>query len=109
MVPLGKRCDFSLPASIGGFGLASKVAVDLFPNLQIKVGKRASLAAGWRFLYMNYESGYEDGAPRSEWGIVPLRRHHDRTGGRIRCFASSLLYSTVTSSSLLSYPSGLNG
>jgi hypothetical protein len=61
--PLGKRCRFSLPANVGGFGVSSKIAVDVFPNLQVKVGERVSIAGGWRLLYVDYETGYENGVP----------------------------------------------
>jgi len=61
--PIGERWVFSLPVNVGGFGLSSKIAVDVFPTLQFKVGKNAWLGAGWRFLYMDYETGYEDGVP----------------------------------------------
>lgn len=62
-VPLGGRVRFILPANVGGFGLSSKVALDVYPNLQIQVGKRAWLGGGWRVTYINYESGYEDDGP----------------------------------------------
>ena len=62
-VPLGKRLHFTLPANIGGFGISSKIALDVYPNIQFQVGKRAWIAGGWRITYINYESGYEDGMP----------------------------------------------
>jgi hypothetical protein len=62
-VPLGKRFQFTLPANIGGFGLSSKIALDVYPNLQFQVGKRAWIAGGWRVTYINYEDGYENGRP----------------------------------------------
>lgn len=60
-VPIGGKVELNLPANIGGFGLASKVALDLFPTLQFKVGSRLAISGGWRFIYMNYETGYENG------------------------------------------------
>ena len=61
--PLGQRWEFRLPANIGGFGLASKVAVDVFPTLQFKLAEWAWIGGGWRVLYMNYETGYEGSVP----------------------------------------------
>jgi len=61
--PLGERWMFSLPVNVGGFGISSKIALDVFPTLQFKVGKNAWIGGGWRFLYMDYETGYEDGVP----------------------------------------------
>lgn len=61
--PLGGRWMISVPANVGGFGVNSEIAVDIFPNLQFKVGQNAWIGGGWRFLYMDYETGYEDGVP----------------------------------------------
>jgi hypothetical protein len=54
---------FSLPANIGGFGISSKIAVDVFPTIQFKVAENAWIGGGWRFLYMDYETGSEDDVP----------------------------------------------
>jgi hypothetical protein len=61
--PLGDRWLVSLPVNVGGFGISSKIAVDVFPTLQYKLLKHTWIGGGWRFLYMNYETGYEDGVP----------------------------------------------
>jgi hypothetical protein len=61
--PLSERWMISLPVNVGGFGISSKIAFDAFPTLQFKVGKNAWIGGGWRFLYMDYETGYEDDLP----------------------------------------------
>jgi hypothetical protein len=61
--PIGRRWIFGLPANLGGFGISSKIAVDVFPNVQFQLTKRAWIGAGWRLLYVNYETGYDDGPP----------------------------------------------
>lgn len=61
--PLGERWLVSVPANVGGFGLSSKIAVDVFPTLQFQLTKSAWIGGGWRFLYMDYETGYEDDVP----------------------------------------------
>ncbi len=61
--PIGERWLVSVPVNVGGFGVASKIAVDVFPTLQYKLGRNAWVGGGWRMLYMDYESNYEDGVP----------------------------------------------
>ena len=61
--PLGERWLVSVPVNVGGFGVSSSIAVDVFPTLQYKLGRHAWIGGGWRFLYMDYETGYEDGVP----------------------------------------------
>ena len=54
---LGDRWRFTLEGDIGGFGAGSDFAWHLFPIAEVAVGKRASLAFGYRLLGMNYETG----------------------------------------------------
>lgn len=61
--PLGKRWLLSVPVNVGGFGLASDIAVDVFPTVQYQLGERVWLGGGWRFMYMDYTTGYEEGVP----------------------------------------------
>lgn len=42
---------------IGGFGIGSKFAWQVFPTVGVDVAKRAALEFGYRWLDMNYESG----------------------------------------------------
>ena len=62
-LPIGRRWIFGLPANVGGFGISSKITVDVFPNVQYQLTKRAWLGAGWRLLYVNYQTGHDDGPP----------------------------------------------
>lgn len=59
--PIGRRWIVGVPANVGGFGISAKVAVDVFPNIQYRLTKQAWLGAGWRLLYVNYQTGYDDG------------------------------------------------
>ena len=54
---IGERWRFTLQGDIGGFGAGSDFAWHLFPVVEAAVGKRASLAFGYRALGMNYETG----------------------------------------------------
>ena len=63
MQPLGKRWEFGLAANVGGFGLASKIAVDVFPTIQFQAWSWGWIGGGWRLLYVNYETGYDEGEP----------------------------------------------
>jgi hypothetical protein len=54
---LGERWLITLQGDIGGFGAGSDFAWHLFPVVEAAVGKRASLAFGYRVLGMNYETG----------------------------------------------------
>jgi hypothetical protein len=54
---LGERWRITLQGDIGGFGAGSDFAWHLFPVVEAAVGKRASLAFGYRVLGMNYETG----------------------------------------------------
>ena len=54
---LGERWRFTLEGDIGGFGAGSDFAWHVFPIVEAAVGKRASLAFGYRVLGMDYESG----------------------------------------------------
>ena len=54
---LAERWRFTLQGDIGGFGAGSDFAWQLFPVVEASVGKRASLAFGYRALGMNYETG----------------------------------------------------
>lgn len=76
--PLGERWMAGVSANVGGFGVGSDIAVDVFPTVQFKVGKNAWIGGGWRFLYMDYETGYEDGVPIP--GEEPFRYDMVTTG-----------------------------
>ena len=55
IVPFGKKYSFTARLDIGGFGAGSKVAVNAEPLFNMKVGKRVTLNAGWKFYYVDYK------------------------------------------------------
>lgn len=61
--PLGGKWLLSVPANVGGFGVGSDIAVDVFPTLQYRLGERMWIGGGWRLMYMDYQTGYEDNVP----------------------------------------------
>jgi len=61
--PIGERWAFVLATDIGGFGIGSKIDLSVFPTLQYNIGKQVWIGGGWRFMYLDYETGYEDGRP----------------------------------------------
>jgi len=65
---LGGPVSFSMEGDIGGFGAGSSFAWNLFPNVGIDVGKRATLKVGYRVLSMDYETG--SGLSRFKYDIT---------------------------------------
>ncbi len=55
IIPFGEKFSFTARLDIGGFGAGSKVAVNAEPLFNMKVGKRATLNAGWKFYYVDYK------------------------------------------------------
>jgi hypothetical protein len=55
ILPLGERYSISVRLDIGGFGAGSRIAVNSEPLFNVKLGRRATLHAGWKFLYTDYE------------------------------------------------------
>jgi hypothetical protein len=53
----GSRWHAGLYTDIGGFGVGSKFAWQLFPTVGVKLTKRMSLDVGYRWLHMDYETG----------------------------------------------------
>lgn len=56
-VPLGERISFALRGDVGGFNVGSKVGWMIQPTLTWSVNSRVSLLAGYRHLYVDYETG----------------------------------------------------
>jgi hypothetical protein len=54
---LGGRWSFTMEGDIGGFGAGSDFAWQLWPMVGVDVSKRATLAAGYRILSMDYDTG----------------------------------------------------
>ncbi len=76
--PLGGKWLVSVPVNVGGFSVGSDIAVDVFPTLQYRLGERIWIGGGWRLMYMDYETGYEDGVPIP--GEEPFRYDMVTTG-----------------------------
>ena len=55
IIPFGEKFSFTTRLDVGGFGAGSKVAVNAEPLFNMKVGKRMTLNAGWKFYYVDYK------------------------------------------------------
>jgi hypothetical protein len=55
IIPLGEKISVSARLDIGGFGAGSDVAVNAEPLFNMKIGKRGTLHAGWKFYYVDYK------------------------------------------------------
>lgn len=53
------RLHARLYSEIGGFGVGSTFAWQIFPTVGVNVGKHAGLDVGYRWLDINYESGQD--------------------------------------------------
>lgn len=56
-LPLGKGFSFNVRGDIGGFGVGSDFTWQAFPYFDWRFAKWGSLQAGYRWLYMDYETG----------------------------------------------------
>ena len=56
-VAAGRRWLFVLRADVGGFGVGSEFAWQIYPLASYRVSKLFGVAAGYRVLSMNYETG----------------------------------------------------
>ena len=56
-LPLGKHFSFSVRGDIGGFGVGSDFTWQAFPYFSWQFAQWGSLQAGYRWLYMDYETG----------------------------------------------------
>lgn len=66
--PDGRRVQFRLYTEIGGFGVGSDFAWQVFPSVGIRVRERAGLELGYRWLGTDYESG--QGADQFVWDTL---------------------------------------
>jgi hypothetical protein len=55
--PLGRKLHFAMQADVGGFGAGSKFAWHVWPVVGMDVGKRTTLAVGYRVLSGDYSTG----------------------------------------------------
>jgi hypothetical protein len=67
-LPLGKGFSFNVRGDIGGFGVGSDLTWQAFPYFGWQFAKWGSIQAGYRFLYMDYETG--SGHSRFKYDIL---------------------------------------
>jgi hypothetical protein len=67
-LPLGKGFSLNLRGDIGGFGVGSDLTWQVFPYLGWQFAKWGSLQLGYRWLYMDYETG--SGASRFQYDML---------------------------------------
>jgi hypothetical protein len=67
VLPFAERFSVNLRADIGGFGVGSDLTWQAFPFLGWQLSESISLQAGYRVVYVDYESG--SGADRFKYDI----------------------------------------
>jgi hypothetical protein len=67
-LPLGKKFSFTVRGDIGGFGAGSDFTWQAFPGLHWQISKMWSMQGGYRWLYMDYETG--SGANRFKYDML---------------------------------------
>ncbi|MCL4787201.1 MAG: hypothetical protein KJ070_10465 [Verrucomicrobia bacterium] len=67
-LPLGKNFSFNVRGDIGGFGVGSDLTWQAFPYFDWQFARWGSLQAGYRWLYMDYETG--SGASRFKYDML---------------------------------------
>jgi len=66
--PIGDKWNLQVAGDVGGFGLGSDLAINLWPMVGYELSNSAQLAFGYRVLYMDYESG--TGAQRFAYDVL---------------------------------------
>jgi hypothetical protein len=66
IIPFGEKYSVSTRFDVGGFGAGSKVAINAEPLFNMKVGKRGTFHAGWKFYYVDYK----DNADQFRWAVL---------------------------------------
>ncbi len=56
-LPIWKTISFNVSGDIGGFDVGSKLTWQAFPYVNWQISKLASVQAGYRLLYTDYETG----------------------------------------------------
>jgi hypothetical protein len=67
-LPLGKGFSLKLRGDVGGFGVGSDLTWQVYPYLNWQFSKWGSVQAGYRWLYMDYETG--GGSDRFAYDIL---------------------------------------
>lgn len=55
--PIGEKWNFEIAGDVGGFGVGSDIAVNVWPMVGYEISSNAQIAFGYRILYTDYESG----------------------------------------------------
>jgi hypothetical protein len=55
--PIGEKWNFEISGDVGGFGVGSDLAVNVWPMVGYEISDNAQLAFGYRILYTDYDSG----------------------------------------------------
>ena len=66
--PIERRWHVNLYTEIGGFGLGSDIAWQIFPTVGIQLSRRFSLDFGYRWLGTDYKSG--EGNQQFAWDVL---------------------------------------
>jgi hypothetical protein len=56
IVPLKRSLSVSARFDVGGFSAGSRIVINSEPLLHMKVSRRTTLLAGWKFLYTDYKN-----------------------------------------------------
>jgi hypothetical protein len=67
-LPFAKKFSLNLRGDIGGFGIGSDLTWQAFPYVNWQISTCCSLQAGYRWVYVDYETG--SGANRFEYDIM---------------------------------------
>jgi hypothetical protein len=55
--PIGEKWNLEISGDVGGFGVGSDIAINLWPMVGYEISGNAQLAFGYRVLYTDYDSG----------------------------------------------------
>lgn len=66
--PIGGNNSFSVLANVGGFGIASDLAIQVKPMLSFGISRSTTIDVGYQIVYMDYETG--SGADRFKYDVL---------------------------------------
>jgi hypothetical protein len=55
--PIAEKWNFEISGDVGGFGVGSDIAVNVWPMAGYEISDKAQFAFGYRILYTRYDSG----------------------------------------------------
>jgi len=67
-LPLSGTTDFTMLADVGGFGIASDIAIQAWPTIGFRLSDSIRAKVGYRLVYTQYESG--EGQDRFEYDVL---------------------------------------